>query len=328
MQSGAISPIEAVAYSSEFMKSARELGKVNNARAAFAIASQWLVIGLMAAIAVRAASIPVYLLAIVVISTRQQALASLMHEATHGRLNSNRFLNDFLANLFCALPTGLSLSRYSDEHVLHHRAPNTDDDPYWRIFQANPKAWNWPKTRTDGWRLLISDMTGLNTLMSGREISNWLPWRNHFSRRSKPVPLPLMERALVYALYLSIAVALTILHAWLYFVVLWILPFLTLTQIFVRLRAIAEHSALEVKDGTAATRHVDAHWLESLTICPFNINYHLVHHIFPYIPYYNLPRMHALLMANPEFRRLAHVSKTYLGPRGVIRGELMKPVAA
>jgi fatty acid desaturase len=328
MHSGTVSKIEAVAYRPEFMEAARRLSKVNNVRAALGIATQWLVIGLAAFAAIWTGSVPVYVVAVIVIATRQQALASLMHEATHGRLNTSRFVNDLIANLFCAVPTGLVLSRYSDDHIYHHRAPNTNDDPYWVIFQANPKAWNWPKTRSAGWKLLISDAVGLNTWMSSREIANWLPWRNHFSTEKKPVPITTMERVTVYSVYAGMAVLLTLTHMWVPFAILWLFPFLTLTQIFIRIRAISEHSALDVTEGTEATRHIDAHWLERLTICPLNINYHLVHHIFPYVPYYNLPKMHALLMANPEFKRLAHVSKTYLGADGVIRGELMAPAAA
>jgi fatty acid desaturase len=42
-----------------------------------------------------------------------------------------------------------------------------------------------------------------------------------------------------------------------------------------------------------------------------NANYHLVHHLFPTIPHYNLPEMNRLLFENPEFCQSAHRSKTY-----------------
>jgi fatty acid desaturase len=32
-----------------------------------------------------------------------------------------------------------------------------------------------------------------------------------------------------------------------------------------------------------------------------NINYHLEHHLFPAVPWYNLPKLHRLL--EPEYRR-------------------------
>jgi len=317
-----VSPIEKIAYTPEFMAAARRLSEFENARAAFAVARQWIIIAACFAAAIYTANPFVYAMAFVVIASRQQALAALMHEGSHRRLLSNAKVNDFVASLFCALPIGLSVSRYADEHVRHHRAPNTDEDPYWLIFKANPRAWKWPKTGRSAFTLLLRDLLGLNTLSNAREVANWTPWPNHFSTKKYPIPLPMMERIQLYLLYPAAAAVIVLTHSWFVFLVLWIGPTLSLTQFFVRVRAVSEHTALAVPSGTDATRHVDAHWLERLTICSFNINYHLVHHIFPYVTYYNLPEMHALLSQDAEYRRLGHVSHTYLGRNGVLRSEL------
>jgi fatty acid desaturase len=43
-----------------------------------------------------------------------------------------------------------------------------------------------------------------------------------------------------------------------------------------------------------------------------NLNYHLEHHLFPAVPWYNLPRLHALLAG--QYRRAgAYVHRSYLG---------------
>src|SRR5258706_756794 len=320
-----VSPIEGIAYPPEFMAAAKRMSEVDSLRTTFAVARQWLIIAAAFAAAIYSGNPLVYAIAFVAIASRQQALAALMHEATHRRLFGNAELNDFVGNLFCALPIGLSLARYADEHLSHHRAPNTNEDPYWLIFQANPRAWNWPKSRRGAVGLLLRDVLGLNTLSSGREIAAWTPWSNHFSSRPHPVPLPLTERIQLYVRYTTAAVLITLTHAWAYFLLLWLLPALTLSPLFVRIPAISEHFALKAENGTEATRDVDAHWLERLTICSFNINYHLVHHIFPYVTYSNLPKMHALLSQNAEFRRLGALSRTYLGRNGVLRGELISP---
>jgi fatty acid desaturase len=54
-----------------------------------------------------------------------------------------------------------------------------------------------------------------------------------------------------------------------------------------------------------------------------NANYHLVHHLFPAIPQYNLPEMNRLLFADPEFCKFAHRNKTYYG---VMRELIIDPL--
>ena len=61
------------------------------------------------------------------------------------RLLSNRTANDLIANILCALPSGIVVARYRAEHLRHHRAPNTEFDPYALMFKSNPRDWNWPK---------------------------------------------------------------------------------------------------------------------------------------------------------------------------------------
>ena len=112
----------------------RSLSIVRNLRFVMDVVLQWCVIGLSIALAVWFESWVVYLLAILVIATRQHALGVLMHDGTHYRLLTNRTANDFVCDLLCALPVGMLTSRYRHEHLLHHRFLNTDDDPYWRDY--------------------------------------------------------------------------------------------------------------------------------------------------------------------------------------------------
>ena len=40
--------------------------------------------------------------------------------------------------------------------------------------------------------------------------------------------------------------------------------------------------------------------LGRLLIAPFNMSYHAEHHLWMYVPYFNLPRLHALVAEAPE----------------------------
>src|SRR5476649_1611418 len=62
-----------------------------------------------------------FLLAVMVIGTRQLGLAILMHDAAHGLLFANRRLNDWVAAWLCAAPVFTSLALYRPYHLKHHR---------------------------------------------------------------------------------------------------------------------------------------------------------------------------------------------------------------
>jgi len=312
-----------IARKPEFLEKAKHLSKINNWKAAWAIARQWVVIAACATAAIWSGHWLVYAVAIVVIATRQHALGVLLHDASHYRVFTNRQANEFVSNVACALPVAVIVSRYRAEHTLHHRHSNTEKDPYWLIFQSNPRDWRWPKRPLSALTVLVKDFFGLNSHVATREFSNWSPAKNHFGESGSPVPLSRGDRATAYLFVASLIVALWLTNGWVNFAILWILPFLTISQFLVRVRTIAEHHGLPEDSGTDATRHVDPSFWEALSIAPLNVNCHLVHHIFPSIPQYNLPEMTNILFADPEFAAVAHRSSGYLSRDGVIRGELL-----
>ena len=77
------------------------------------------------------------------------------------------------------------------------------------------------------------------------------------------------------------------------YLVLWILPLVTVVQAILRLRAISEHGATTDFSSplTAARTNVAPAWLEWL-IFPHHVNYHIEHHLYASVPHYNLRRLH------------------------------------
>jgi len=104
------------------------------------------------------------------------------------------------------------------------------------------------------------------------------------------------DRNLVIGFHL----ALLVLFAWsgylVQYLVLWILPLITVVQAILRLRAIAEHGATTDFSSplTAARTNTGPAWLEWL-IFPHHVNYHIEHHLYASVPHYNLPRLHRML---------------------------------
>src|SRR5579864_8955593 len=63
------------------------------------------------------------------IGNRQHALAILGHDGTHYTISRNGAVNDFLTNLLCFWPLGLTVSGYRTLHYAHHKHTGTEHDP-------------------------------------------------------------------------------------------------------------------------------------------------------------------------------------------------------
>ena len=61
-----------------------------------------------------------WLLAVMIVGTRQLGLAILMHEAAHGGLHANKAINEFVGQWLCAVPVGADLASYRSYHLQHH----------------------------------------------------------------------------------------------------------------------------------------------------------------------------------------------------------------
>lgn len=290
----------------------RALSRVEDSRFLVTLLRQWFVIAAAAGFAITMGHWLAYLLAMVVIATRQHALAVLMHDGTHYRLLANRAANDLVSDVCCAFPLGMTTNRYRYEHLLHHRFLNTDRDPYWLEYLKD-SDWHWPKSAPEAIRIFLCDLVGWNLRAMLPVLLRWSPWPNHFSTRTTPPPLSVRERLSLYLFWLTVVTVLAVTGAGWYFAVLWLLPLSTFTQALMRYRTLGEHLAIPNRTELDASRHTDGTLLERWSIAPLNINYHIDHHLFPSVPFYNLPALHAALLKNETYRAHAVLRKTYLG---------------
>jgi len=290
----------------------RQLSVINNSRNALLLAFQWVIIVAAMAIAIQIDSVPVYLAAGLIIGTRIQCLAVMMHDACHGLLFSNRRVNDLVGDIFVAFPLMLSLDLYRANHLQHHRHTNTHHDYDHRIQRRDPDQ-HFPKSPRAMFWLLVRSMTGLNYYRVARAGRIWAPIANFHNpkRFGFDYRLPLRLRYVAWALLV-------------YGAILWspfrwqILGLLLIPQffwvnVFNRIRAMAEHNGLPDNHELNGTRTVIPTLLDRLLIGPFNVSYHLEHHLFPSVPWHNLRRLHLHLMADPAYAANAHVTRGYLG---------------
>lgn len=310
---------------SAVMEEVRALSQVHPWRSVGLIAAQWGIVVLAMVGAIWVGQWWAYLLAVVVIGTRQQAMGVLVHDAAHWLLFKHRGVNDVVSDLFLAFPMGLSTTLYRETHFRHHRYTSTDGDPDW-VWQQGDWEWQWPKTKGEVLRLVLVCLFGLNLHRAVKVARTWSPGANLFTPLSKAYPLrarlmflamtPVMYAVAGWGLYTNWRVALPV-------ILLWMLPFLTVFNLLGRVRATAEHLLAPCTHELNSSRTVKATWLERLLVAPLGINYHIEHHLFPSVPGPDLPKLHARLMQDEAYREQALVAESYWNPRRGLMGELL-----
>jgi fatty acid desaturase len=275
-----------------------ELGRIRPLRSAFSIVWTWAwILGCITLYCLRPGVLTVAI-GWVIVSGRHLALAVLMHEAAHRLLLRHKAWNDRIGSWFTAMPIMLSLHAYRALHLQHHRATWTDRDP--DLGLAKP----FPITRKSFRRKVLRDLSGVTGYQRYRSIARisagLSPLGKGLGGRSLASALgrfASVQRGFLLsnALLLAFAIAAGRPEA---FLLVWWLPALTGYSLVLRIRSIAEHAMVgDPTDELRQTRTTLApFWLRFL-MAPHEVNYHLEHHLFMFVPHYNLPKAHALLAA-------------------------------
>jgi len=296
----------------------RPLQQLSTVRALGALAGTWGLIAISIAAALWSGHWAVWIVAALVVGRCQHALAVLMHDAAHYRLLDNRALNDFVGQWLCAKPIASHLYIYRTVHLRHHRYLHTDKDPDLSLSAPFPCG------RRSFVRKLVRDALGVSALVmrgyvtvdkaSGR--MRFTPGRGNLFRYWSAQTIA--TRALAAAIVGGLVWA----GYGLAFLCLWVLPLLVVYQVILRARGVLEHAA--VPDKTDPLRNartvVSRNPLAQFFLNPHHVGYHLEHHLYPGVPHYYLPRLHAALAATGKFdgalveRRYADSFASIAGP--------------
>jgi fatty acid desaturase len=262
------------------------------------IAHAWIVI--MGAIALVAAfpNPLACLLAVVLIGSRQLGLAILMHEGAHRCFSANETRNMALSQWLCAYPIFADTVAYRRYHLQHHAHTQQADDP--DLVLSAP----FPITKVSYRRKFWRDITGRTGYEQRKaQLLNALgdpAWP--IERRLRHLWDRLGRQLLVNALLFA---GMALAGVWWAYPLLWLVPLLTWMMVITRIRNIAEHAVVpDSDDPLRNTRTTRAGWIERALVAPYFANYHLEHHLLFYVPCYNLPRLHAILMRGPHAQRM------------------------
>jgi len=242
-----------------------------------------------------------WLIAVMIVGTRQLGLAILMHEAAHGGLHANKAINEFVGQWLCAVPVGADLASYRSYHLQHHRFTQQPEDP--DLSLSAP----FPITKESYRRKAFRDLTG-QTFVRQR-----LPLLLALFKRSEDTSIDhdsfvsagrektlrfLGLNALLFALF-------WLAGAGIWFVGVWLVAMATWLPLVTRIRNIAEHACTSTgEDPFSHARTTLANPIERTFIAPYWVNYHAEHHLFMYLPCYSLPDAHRLLVEKGLIKRM------------------------
>jgi fatty acid desaturase len=242
----------------------------------------------------RAASWSVRAAGIVVIGVSIQAMAILMHEALHRNLFRNPTWDRWAA-FTLGVPAFFSGTAYKVVHLNHHRNTRTAAD--------QDEISNFCRT-TAQYRALFYLWYVAGTfvyffVVPCKAILLATPAVRHRIVR---------EYAAMFAIYAAAITALvTAGHAaWL--LSYWLLP-AQVAMVLSNVRGMAEHLGTDTGSAITKARTITSNPVVAFLMC--NLNYHLEHHLFPGIPWYNLPKAHRL-MQSIYARSGVHVQRSYV----------------
>jgi fatty acid desaturase len=250
------------------------------------LANAWTVVALWATtVAIFVAAIwlshPVaWVVAFLLMGPQFARFASLSHEAAHRLLFSNKRINDFVGRWIVGYATFVSTDLYRRGHMAHHKDEFGPNEPDMNLYNG------YPITRASMRRKLTRDIDGnsgwknLKSLLRGLRFEGS---REHAARIvvSQLVILAVLTLAGWPQLYLF----------------LWLAPWMTTWRVINRLRSIAEHGGMQRSNDRRLTTHlVRQSRLAGFVMVPYNIGYHLAHHVDMGVPWRNLPAMHRELV--------------------------------
>lgn len=257
-----------------------ELRKIPNARSALAVVLVCAEPVLIVWGAIWLAHPIAWIVAFMLMGRQYARFASLGHEAVHRTLFSNRKLNDLVGRWILSYPSWVPFELYRRAHLDHHRDEMGPKEPDKALYRS------YPVTRSSLRRKLVRDATGQ---------TGWKLLKGLLRAAGKRKPTALRIVGCQLAL---IAVFILIGRPELY-VLLWLLPHLTVWRVINRLRSIAEHGGLMRSNDRRQTTHdVRQSWIASFCLVPFNIGFHLAHHVDMGVPNWNLPRLQQELVAS------------------------------
>lgn len=277
------------------------LRRITNLRNAISVVSIYCQAGLIFWIALQLNNPFIYFVAFLLIGRTHAQLLALMHESAHRLLFSSRLINDVVGRWVLGYPSFTNTDGYRRVHLAHHRQEFGPNEPDIALYA------NYPVTSASFWRKMRRDAFGKTGLRLLRQ-------QLRDAMHSETVPSETVHSGAVqhntqrkiFAIHFVAFIASVLLVNPYIYIGLWLLPYLTVWRVMNRLRSIAEHGGLRADSDRRVTTHsVRQHLLTRFYFVPFNLGWHIAHHLDAGIPFRSLPKYHK------QLRLAGFISDTY-----------------
>ena len=279
----------------------KDLSRLSGFRSTCTILGDWMLVTLLLAFNLRYFHPFTILISMLLMARTQFAFLVLLHDAAHFRLYSSRRLNDIIGQLLIA-PIFLSLPAYRNLHLKHHRDPLVPEDPDLALTGG------YPISKKSFRRKLLRDLLGISfikvyfyflgsTRFSNRRKNQRQKKAQATSKNSSEKKIKqgkLILGGILFNLCLSYA-CWSLGRVSVYFVI-WLMPQMSILQVLLRIRGITEHAGYQPNSDQRLNSRTVVNPVEAFFLAPHNVNYHIEHHLYVSIPFYNLPKAHRILL--------------------------------
>ena len=216
-------------------------------------------------------SIPFYITA----GASMHGVCLFTHEGVHGTIHKNIWVNNFIGSLsgYIVLQT---MAGYRVLHLKHHKYLNINGDPgLLKTYVSN--------------KFIIVAMEWGYLLFGYVAFLSVIPYQG-FKQGTKKDKV-LIIKDLVFIFLISGLIINFLPLSWL--IHGWLIP-MVFVHFMMNVRGMSQHLMLEDHhDPYNGARTIIAHPIVDFFLC--NENYHIEHHLYPSIPWYNLKKVHSLI---------------------------------
>ena len=238
-----------------------------------------------------------YPLALLIIGSRQRALTTLLHDSAHGVLAKNKLLNSVLGTFCSGYLIFQQMIPYKKSHCsMHHsHLGNPELDPDFKFYLE--EGLYYAQSPRD---FLVKHIIKPLLLFKVPQYMFYLVKHRLFGSCCD-----LYETIIMLAYLFTIVSAAVCFGFWDKLILFWLVPYITVFQVLGYFIEVSEHYPLVGKNTVDLymTRNRFSPWYEAFFTSMHGENFHLIHHLMPSVPFWNLAQAHKILLADPHYFR-------------------------